>query len=325
MAILTRRRAALVSSCISQVLFRTALLGSALRAVVLFEHRACSSYLCTISVALLIVLSVVVSCIWISYISNKRTGLIHYVLSATMYSVPFLLVLVYELLHLFACELPGSYQHHLRTLLRVGTAELNAASVDYFITGGTLLSWARGAPLIPWEGDVDIVVSAEEANLHRYNNLTARWKQLELENRDPSLVRVYTNQWVNGVVWFKARHPYCPTRDSFTYQYRETQTHFGMKWGFLDLYVLGCQDTVAEEIQEQYGGDESVITRQFPSVPCKFLGEDVRCPRNAKELLTAGYGSNYLIPDNGASVYARIDRELFGGFPLASAVCLSGM
>jgi phosphorylcholine metabolism protein LicD len=144
---------------------------------------------------------------------------------------------------------------------------LDKYEVEHMLISGTLLGYCRHKDLIPWDDDIDILVSSDFVN-----KLDKIMFELNIEKK----FKIYTK---NAKYFYKFSHTDKIVR-------HENGKYF---WPFIDLFVYNCCDKYINFFKKNWFLDDF-----FPLSKVVFNQINVNIPKNPKSFLSYNYGSKYM-------------------------------
>ena len=175
----------------------------------------------------------------------------------------------------------GERRVHLRALAQAYLAAMNDIGVETFLVHGTLLGWWWNRQNLPWDNDVDVMVSEESIfHLANYYNMTIhRYKLSGIGEGRDYLLEVNPHYWNNSVDMI----------NKIDARWIDTDTGL-----FIDITTLrrnttaesiGIQGAMMVKDKHHYKYDDI-----FPLRRSTFEGFPVKIPYAYADLLLEEYG-----------------------------------
>lgn len=186
---------------------------------------------------------------------------------------------------------PNSDRPYFKKLLKEWVRIAKKYRIRYFLAYGSLLGAWRNGETIPYDADTDVYVHLDDIQ----KLLVLRQRNMTWNAYDDHKFHLYiTIDWELPLK--KRRRFTCKGEKVEKY---EGQCSFTIPYGrlifrqwHLDLFVYTHYHKTLKFIPYN---DEFMKDDFIPSVKCKFMGIETRCPRNPKNVLDAIY-SNYMKP-----------------------------
>ncbi len=171
----------------------------------------------------------------------------------------------------------GKHKDSAISLLRQTVDMLNDFEIRHFLISGTLLGYVRHNDIIPWDDDMDLLVSDDL--LVKLNNIAEKY---------------------NDTLTFMSKKNYKMVKVCLKNEVTEIPGHaFGWKdniinkgkyyWPFVDMYTFEETASHIEFFNRKWGLDKF-----FPGNKVNFLGIDVFIPNDPGKFLRTNYGPNYM-------------------------------
>jgi phosphorylcholine metabolism protein LicD len=168
----------------------------------------------------------------------------------------------------------GEFKDIAIELLRVLTKILDSHNIDYFFISGTLLGYVRHNDFIPWDDDIDIIVSDDFVK--KYNDIVSSTITIHPDKEKLSNVKFST---------ITQEHFY-----KFSFADKqiplEGKNYF---WPFVDLFVYRITDDNINFFNKNW--DKAQF---YPKKKTLFNGMVVSVPSNPDYFLKLNYGKNYM-------------------------------
>jgi phosphorylcholine metabolism protein LicD len=169
----------------------------------------------------------------------------------------------------------GKHKQTAVDLLKITTDILDEFNIDYFLISGTLLGYIRHNDFIPYDDDMDLIVSSDikkhkSAIFKKYKNLsmlkTDYLIKLCFNDKVYNLSHVDTN-------WSK-------------YLLNTNDPYF---WPFIDLFIFEYKNDKIIFFGKDWDVDEF-----FPNQKKEFNNVLVSIPKNPDYFLSRNYGNDYM-------------------------------
>lgn len=166
----------------------------------------------------------------------------------------------------------GQYKNVAVNLLKDTVAILDEFKIDYCLIAGTLLGYVRHDGFIPWDDDMDLLVSSNFIDelpniIKKYENI----QFLPMPITKWVIKSCYKNNSTSSKLW--------PPNCKWT-------------WPFIDLFVYSYDKEDKEYINffnKQWSADKF-----FPLQKVLFEGIQVNIPKNPEYFLQINYGLDYM-------------------------------
>jgi phosphorylcholine metabolism protein LicD len=161
----------------------------------------------------------------------------------------------------------GEHKKTAINLLQNLITILDKYQIEHMLISGTLLGYCRHRDFIPWDDDIDILVSSNFVD--KLNEIT---HELKLENK----LKISTHQ------------------DKYFYKFSYTDKIISHKggdyfWPFIDMYVYNCSNRYINFFNKNW-----FINEFFPCSQVLFNQINVKIPKNPNYFLTKNYGPKYM-------------------------------
>jgi phosphorylcholine metabolism protein LicD len=166
----------------------------------------------------------------------------------------------------------GKYKYVALDLLKKTIHLLNENNIDYYLISGTLLGYVRHKDFIPWDDDMDIIVSPDILdklpNLLLNTNLTF----LKINNY---ILKICLKNGINQITHL--HNDKIISKDG------------NYSWPFIDLFIYNKCDKYIYFFEKKWN-----ITEFEPYNSVNFLNVSVKIPKNPDYFLKINYGPNYM-------------------------------
>jgi phosphorylcholine metabolism protein LicD len=160
-------------------------------------------------------------------------------------------------------------------LLKITTDILDKFNIDYFLISGTLLGYVRHNDFIPYDDDMDLIVSSDikkhlSAIMKKYNYKIS----VVMKN---NLIKFCLKDKVYNLNHFKTWSKFLMnSKDSYF-------------WPFIDLFIYEKKEDKINFFGKNWDVDEF-----FPIQKKEFNNVLVSIPKNPDYFLTKNYGKDYM-------------------------------
>lgn len=173
---------------------------------------------------------------------------------------------VKEVLNYFGEDIGyGKYKKNAVDLLKNIIMILNEYSIDYFLISGTLLGYVRHNDIIPWDDDIDLIVSSKFLELEE--DIQKKYNSFVFFNLYPDLIKFHDVNYIK-----KAK-----------------REKFG--WPFVDMFIF-----FENEIENNiiFFKKKWKKNKFYPKKIINFVGiQNVVIPNDPDYFLKKNYGDNY--------------------------------
>jgi len=171
----------------------------------------------------------------------------------------------------------GEYKKTAIDLLKITIDILEEFNIDYFLISGTLLGYVRHNDFIPYDDDMDLIVSADIKKLipdimKKYNN------KVNLIMKDELVKICFKNKVINlnhFTVWSN-------------YLINKKDSYY---WPFVDLFIFNYSK---DRKQINFFGKNWNTEEFFPNQKKEFNNIIVSIPKNPEYFLSINYGTDYM-------------------------------
>jgi phosphorylcholine metabolism protein LicD len=160
-------------------------------------------------------------------------------------------------------------------LLKITTDILDEFNIDYFLICGTLLGYVRHNDFIPYDDDMDLIVSSDiKKHLpHIFKKYNYKLSMISVGN----LIKLCFNDKVYNLNHFKTWTKFLMnSNDSYF-------------WPFIDLFIYEKKEDTIDFFEKKWD-----INEFFPIQKKEFNNLLVSIPRNPDYFLRKNYGENYM-------------------------------
>jgi len=172
----------------------------------------------------------------------------------------------------------GEYKDDAIQLLKALVEILDKNEIEYFLISGTLLGYQRHKDFIPWDDDMDIIVSNKFVDLFF------------------KLVREYPD------FCFLQYYPKYVYRFNFKNKIFKQKT--GNYWPFIDIFVYNVDGEKINFYKRDWDYNEF-----FPKKLDLFNGILVSIPKNPDYFLKINYGDNFMNIYRSSNNSHRLERK----------------
>jgi phosphorylcholine metabolism protein LicD len=159
----------------------------------------------------------------------------------------------------------GEYKNIGMDLLGIIVKLLDKYEIEYFLISGTLLGYVRHNDFIPWDDDIDLLVSDDFV------------KKINIISNDID--------FINSNCAFHSKNQYV---HKIFYTDKVIQ-HNGFNWPFVDIFTYSIKQNELDFFYKRWKCDEF-----FPSEKVLFNELIVSIPKNPQYFLEINYGKNYM-------------------------------
>jgi len=171
----------------------------------------------------------------------------------------------------------GEHKQVAVDLLKITTTILDEFNIDYFLISGTLLGLKRHNDFIPFDDDIDLIVSSDIKDkvpdiMKKYNS------EISLLVRDDIIKTCFKDKVINlnnFKIWSKHL---LNKKDSYC-------------WPFIDLFIF--EYSTDRKFIHFFEKDWD-IEEFFPNQRIDFNGINISIPRNPDYFLSKNYGKDYM-------------------------------
>ena len=171
----------------------------------------------------------------------------------------------------------GEHKQVAIDLLKITTDILDEFKIDYFLISGTLLGFQRHNDFIPFDDDIDLIVSSDIKEkvpdiMKKYNS------EISLVITDNLIKTCFKDKVVNlnnCKIWSK-------------HLLNKKDSYF---WPFIDLFIF--KYSTDRKFINFFGKDWDV-KEFFPNERKDFNGLDISIPNNPDYFLSINYGKDYM-------------------------------
>jgi len=161
----------------------------------------------------------------------------------------------------------GEHKNFAINLLQNLITILDKHKIEYMLISGTLLGYCRHKDFIPWDDDIDVLVSPDFVKkLHRITSELKFHSENKITIQCPNYIYKFSHK--NKISSYKKK-TYC--------------------WPFIDLFVYNCCDKYINFFNKNWDLNEF-----FPCSKVLFNKINVNIPKNPDYFLALNYGPNYM-------------------------------
>ena len=162
-------------------------------------------------------------------------------------------------------------------LLKITTDILDEFNIDYFLISGTLLGFARHNDFIPYDDDIDLIVSPKIKEIvpdimKKYNS------EISLVMKDDLIKTCFKDKVINLNNFKIWSNHLVNKKDSYF-------------WPFIDLFIFNYSE---DGKYIRFFEKDWVIEEFFPSQRTEFNNLNISIPRNPDYFLSKNYGKDYM-------------------------------
>ena len=169
----------------------------------------------------------------------------------------------------------GKFKQTAVDLLKITTQILDEFNIDYFLISGTLLGYVRHNDFIPYDDDIDLIVSSDIKKhllviFKKYNcklSMISTGNIIKLCFKDKICNLNHFKTWSNYLL--NVNDSYC--------------------WPFIDLFIYEKKEDKINFFGKDWNVDEF-----FPCQKKEFNNLLVSIPKNPDYFLTKNYGNDYM-------------------------------
>jgi len=161
----------------------------------------------------------------------------------------------------------GEYKKCATELMKIFFEILDKYGVDYFLISGTLLGQVRHNDFIPWDDDIDIIVSKE---------FTLKYDEIEKEILSKELQFYVKKKESMYKIHFKDKYI--------------SNKKGPWMWPFIDIFIYGNNKNKTIKFFNR----EWTYDNFFPKQNVFFNGINVSIPKNPDYFLSINYGKQYM-------------------------------
>ena len=166
----------------------------------------------------------------------------------------------------------GEHTDFALNLMKKTIDLLNENNINFYLISGTLLGHVRHKGFIPWDDDIDILVSPDILEKLPILLLNTQFTLLRI---DPWFLKICFKTGINNIT---SMHSNKVINKSDNYN-----------WPFIDLFIYQRTNT-----HLRFFGKDWEICNFEPSKPDTFLNIPVKIPNNPDYFLSINYGKDYL-------------------------------
>lgn len=168
----------------------------------------------------------------------------------------------------------GGYKDIAINLLKETIEILDEFDIDYFLISGTLLGYVRHNDFIPWDDDIDLIVSS---------NIFDKWSSITQKYNKPKFLTTSCKWIMKSCYGEKIILENEPKND--------WPTDCKWTWPFIDLFIFGYDN---DKININFFNRKWNINKFFPKQIVSFLGLQVSIPNDPHYFLKMNYGSDFM-------------------------------
>ena len=169
----------------------------------------------------------------------------------------------------------GEHKDFAIQLLKDTIQLLDENNIDYYLISGTLLGLVRHNDFIPWDDDIDLIVSNNILNIlpDLVNNYKDKFTFLKINN---DFLKICSKNGIHNI--------------SHVHNDKLINKDDKYSWPFIDLFLYTKTDTHLKFFYKDWD-----INQFEPYKLCPFLNiENVKIPNNPDYFLKINYGNDYL-------------------------------
>jgi phosphorylcholine metabolism protein LicD len=176
----------------------------------------------------------------------------------------------------------GNYKNLAIEILNNIIKILNKFNIDYFLISGSLLGCVRHFDFIPWDDDIDIIVS-DDFNL-KFNDI--------LLNTNIKYMFFKHNNYI---------YKFC-CRDKILSHSNNEGVYY---WPFVDIFIFNKSDNMLNFFNKDWD-----INFFYPPKKIIFNSICVSIPFNPNYFLTINYGSNYMTEYKSNTWNHKLEKKI---------------
>jgi len=162
-------------------------------------------------------------------------------------------------------------------LLKITTSILDEFEIDYFLISGTLLGYVRHNDFIPYDDDIDLIVSSS------------------IKDKLKDIIKKYNSEITflmkNGIIKICFKDKVINLNDFKTWSAHVIDKKDSYFWPFVDLFTY---DYSEDKKKITFFGKEWNVEEFFPKQQKNFNNIMVSIPNNPHYFLTKNYGKDYM-------------------------------
>jgi hypothetical protein len=174
----------------------------------------------------------------------------------------------------------GEYKNIVIELFSILVKLLDKYAIEYFLISGTLLGYYRHNDFIPWDDDIDIIISDEFIN------------KIDLIKNDI--------EFINKGYSFYSKNKYV---HKFFYS-NKVISHDKFNWPFIDLFTYSNDKEYLNFYNKNWNYEEF-----YPIQKDLFNGVLVSIPKNPKYFLEINYGKNFMDIYESSNYCHKIEKS----------------